>query len=46
MGIEYGFKFAKKIDYEIADFVHNCVNDTAVTENNPKLTPTFGVRKL
>jgi hypothetical protein len=29
---EYGFEFAKKIDYEIADLVHSGVNDASVTK--------------
>jgi hypothetical protein len=30
---EYGFAFAKKIDYEIANFSHSGVNENAVTKN-------------
>jgi hypothetical protein len=30
-----GFEFPEKIDYEIADFRHSCVNDTAVTKKDP-----------
>jgi hypothetical protein len=33
---EYGFEFAEKIDYEIADFCHGGVNDPAVTKNYPQ----------
>jgi hypothetical protein len=33
----------KKIDYEIADFRHSGVNDTAVTKNDLLLTPIFFV---
>jgi hypothetical protein len=32
---EYDFEFAKKIDYEIADFGHSGGNDTTVTKNDP-----------
>jgi hypothetical protein len=38
---EHGFKFAMEIYYEIADFVHSGVNDTAVTKNDPKLPHIF-----
>jgi hypothetical protein len=30
--LEYGFEFAEKIDYEIADFCHSGFDDTSVTK--------------
>jgi hypothetical protein len=35
---EYVFEFAKKIDYEIADFCNSFVNDTTVTKNYLQFT--------